>query len=269
MSNAFITFLETLLAFFSQLCFNLGMKTLPILFSYDDVKEIYPNQQGFFSFLKRSLKNGSIKQIKRGLYALVDPSTGNIYATKFQIASHLFPNSYFSYHEAIEYYGMANQSFVSVFTYLSPNRVPELEFENITYRSKKSVCNLEIIDRTKEEGIRIVSFERAIVDSIDSPSLAGGLEEVENALEFGRRFNIEAVIKLLEHYDKTYLYQKVGYLFEKHYGNKIPDDFYKLCLSKIGNKIFYLEPNSTRTKLNSKWKLMVKENIGGLPDELF
>lgn len=245
------------------------MKTLPILFSYDDVKEMYPNQQGFLSFLKRSLKNGSIRQIKRGLYALVDPSTGNIYATKFQIASRLFPNSYFSYHEAIEYYGMANQSFVSVFNYLSPNRVPELEFENIIYRSKKSGYDLEIIDHMKEEGVRVVSFERAIIDSIDSPSLAGGLEEIENALEFGRKINIEIVIKLLNHYDKTYLYQKVGYLFEKHYGNKIPKEFYKLCLSKIGHKVFYLEPNSSRAKFNAKWKLMIKENMGRLPDGLF
>lgn len=245
------------------------MKTLPILFSYDDVKEMYPNQQGFLSFLKRSLKNGSIKQIKRGLYALVDPSTGSIYATKFQIASRLFPRSYFSYHEAIEYYGMANQSFVSVFTYLSKNRVPELEFEDVIYRSKKSTYDLEILDHMKEEGIRVVSFERAIIDSIDSPSLAGGLEEVENALEFGRKLDIDVVINLLKHYDKTYLYQKAGYLFEKHYGDKMPDEFYQLCLSKIGNKVFYLEPNSSRAKLNSKWKLMVREKMGGLPDELF
>ena len=253
----------------SQLCFNLGMITLPILFSYDDVKEIYPNQQGFLSFLKRSLKNGSIKQIKRGLYALVDPSTGNIYATKFQIASSLFPNSYFSYHEALEYYGMANQSFVSIFTYLSTNRVPKLEFEDVIYCSKKSAYDLEILDRMKEEGVRVVSFERAIIDSIDSPSLAGGLEEVENALEFGYKINIDIVIQLLNHYDKAYLYQKVGYLFEKYYGDKIPDTFYKLCLSKIGTKVYYLEPKTTRAKLNSKWKLMVKENMGGLPSELY
>ena len=242
---------------------------MPILFSYADVNEMYPNQQGFLSFLKRSIRKGSIKQIKRGLYALVDPSTGSIYATKFQIASRLFPNSYFSYHEAIEYYGLADQSFVSIFTYLSSNRVPELEFDDVIYRSKKSTYDLEILDHMKEEGVRVVSLERAIVDSIDSPSLAGGLEEVENALEFGRKLNIEVVIKLLKNYDKTYLYQKVGYLFEKHYGDKIPNGFYKLCLSKIGKKVFYLESNSTKAKLNSKWKLMIKENSRKPLDELF
>ena len=245
------------------------MKTLPILFSYDDVKEVYPNQQGFLSFLKRSLKNKTIKQIKRGLYALIDPSTGKIFATKFQIASSLFPNSYFSHHEALEYYGMSNQSFISTFTYLSTNRVNDLEFEDVIYRSKKSGCDLEVIDHMKEEGIRVVSFERAIIDSIDCLSLAGGLEEVENALEFTHKINIDVVIKLLEYHNKSFLYQKVGYLFEKYYGDSVPNDFYNLCLSKIGNKVFYLEKNSVKAKLNSKWKLMIKDNKGGLPDELF
>ena len=77
------------------------------------------------------------------------------------------------------------------------------------------------------------------------------------------------MIKLLEHYNKTCLYQKVGYLFEKYYADKIPNDFYKICLSKIGNKVIYLDHNSSRAKLNSKWKLMVKENMGVLPDEIY
>ena len=90
-----------------------------MLFSYEDVKNIYPNRVGFNSFLMRSLKSGKIKQIKRGLYALVNPLTNEIYANKFQIASKLFPDSYFSYHEALEYYGLAVQSYVSSFVYIS------------------------------------------------------------------------------------------------------------------------------------------------------
>ncbi len=245
------------------------MKTLPILFSYENIKELYPNKQGFLSFLKRSLKDGLIKQVKRGLYALVDRSTGNIYATKFQIASRLFSNSYFSYHEALEYYGLVNQSFVSVFTYISPNRVPELLFNDVIYRSKKSNCDLEIVNRMMEEDVRVVSLERAIVDSIDCLSLAGGLDEVENALEHCGALKLDKIIALLNYYDKAFLYQKVGYLFEQFFGNKVPDAFYELCLSKIGSKVFYLEPNKSRAKLNSKWKLMIKDSTGGLPDDIF
>ena len=48
--------------------------------------------------------------LKKSIYALVNPSTGNIFATKFQIASHLFDDAYFSYHDALEYYGLAGMS---------------------------------------------------------------------------------------------------------------------------------------------------------------
>ncbi len=244
------------------------MKTLPILFSYDDVKALYPNTNGFYSFLKRAIKSGRIKQVKKGLYALVDPSTGGVFANKFQIASRLFDDSYFSYHDALEYYGLATQSFVSQFTYLTHVRVNPVDFDDIIYYSKISVCNLEIIDRVKENGVRVVSLERAIIDSIDNYHLGGGLDEVEMAIQASQKLNIEKIIILLEFYNKAFLYQKVGYLFEKYYGEKIPKSFYELCLSKIGTKKMYLDCTPGRTKLISKWNLIVK-NDGGLPNELF
>ena len=250
------------------MCLNYGMKTLPIIFKYEDIKEFYPNVTAFYAFVDRASKRGEIKQIKRGIYALVDPSTGNIFATKFQIASHLFDDAYFSYHEALEYYGLANQCFVSYFTYLTHVYVHDLDFGDVIYHSKKSGYDLEILNRIKEEGIRVVSLERAIVDSIDSPSLAGGLEEVEYALSNCRKLRIDKIEMLLKHYDKSFLYQKVGYLFEKHFGEEIPESFYQLCLSKIGNKINYFESHVGHSKLIHKWKLMVPLERS-MPDELF
>ena len=141
-------------------------------------------------------------------------------------------------------------------------------FEDVIYHSKKSGYDLEILNRIKEEDIRVVSLERAIVDSIDSPSLAGGLEEIEYALSDCPRLKIDKIEMLLKHYDKSFLYQKVGYLFEKHFGEEIPESFYKLCLSKIGNKINYFESKVGHSKLVLKWKLMVPLERS-MPDELF
>lgn len=243
------------------------MKQLPILFTYDDLKEAYPTAESFYAFVDRSVKNGSIKQIKRGLYALVDPSTRNIYANKFQIASRLFNDSYFSYHEALEYYGLANQSFVSTFTYLTHTYVNDLSFEGVTYISKKNLNTYLVVDRMKEEGVRVVSLERAIIDSIDSPSLAGGLEEIEYALSSLTKLNWDGVKQLLRQYNKAYLYQKVGYLFEKYFADKAPESLYEICLKHVGKKIMYFECNSGKSKLVSKWKLMVKKEDE--IDELF
>lgn len=244
------------------------MKILPTIFSYNDVSHLYPNVKNFYAFVNRAIKSGEIKQIKRKVYALVDRSTGQIYASKFQIACHLFDDAYFSYHEALEYYGLANQSFVSTFTYLTHVYVDDVDFEGIIYKSLKSPCDLQILDMFKENGIRVVSLERAIIDCINNPSYAGGLDEIENALENCRDLYIDKIVELLEYYDKAYLYQKVGYLFEKHFGNKINQCFYDLCLKKAGNKIQYFESKVGHSKLVLKWKLMVKDE-GVLPDDIF
>ncbi len=243
------------------------MKTLPILFRYDDVKGQYPNVATFRAFVVRATKRGELKQVKRGLYALVNPSSGNIFATKFQVASHLFDDAYFSYHEALEYYGLANQSFVSRFTYLTHVYVDDVDFDDVVYHSKRSWCDLEIIDRMEEEGIRVVSLERAILDSIDSPSLSGGLEEIEYALANCRKLKFDKLEILLKRLDKAVLYQKVGYLFEKVLGRDVPSSFYELCLSKTGHKIAYFEGKVGYSELVSKWKLMVPIERD-MPDEL-
>jgi predicted transcriptional regulator of viral defense system len=244
------------------------MNVIPQLFTYDEVKKLYPNVKNFYAFACRASKKGQIKQIKKGLYALVDPSTGGIYSTRFQIASHLFNDSYFSYHEALEYYGLSTQVFVSRFTYLTHVYVRDIEFEDVTYSSKKDNCDLEILNQMNEKDVRVVSLERAIVDSINNPSYAGGLEEIESALDACGDLNLDKVIKMLEYYDKAFLYQKVGYLFEKHFGDKIPDSFYQLCLSRTGNKIQYFEAKVGFAKLVLKWKLMVPKERD-VPDELF
>ena len=253
---------------FVELCLNFGMKVIPEIFTYEDVKNLYPNVKNFYAFVNRGVKKGEMKQIKKGLYALVDRTTGAIYASKFQIASRLFSDSYFSYHEALEYYGLATQSFVSYFTYLTHVYVNDLIFGENIFCSKKSVCDLEIIDRMHQNGVRVVSLERAIVDSIDNPGYGGGLEEIENALAGCRDLNLDKVIKMLEYYDKAFLYQKVGYLFEKYFGDRVPESFYQLCLSRIGNRIQYFEAKVGFAKLVLKWKLMVPTERD-FPNEIY
>ena len=55
------------------------MKQKKILFTYEDLKEEYSNKNSFNVFIFRLMKKGKVKLVKRGLYALVDPSTEYIY----------------------------------------------------------------------------------------------------------------------------------------------------------------------------------------------
>ena len=112
----------------------------------------------------------------------------------------------------------------------------------------------------KEEGIRIVTLERAIVDCIDNITLAGGLEEIEYALDDTPKLNFEDIKHILKKKDKAILYIKVGYLFERHLGNNVPSSFLKLCLSKVSKHINYLDKSLNKTKYNKKWNLIVEDD---------
>lgn len=142
------------------------------------------------------------------MYASVNLSTGNIFVTEFQIVSHLSDVAFFSCHEALEHYGIANQSFSSFFTYLTQVHVNDADFEDVIYHSKENKYDFGILDLIKEEGVRVVSLERTIVDSINVPSLAGGLEEIEYALDNSRKLRIDKIEVLLKHFEKAFLYQK-------------------------------------------------------------
>lgn len=120
---------------------------------------------------------------------------------------------------------------------------------HVTYCSKKSGCDLEILNRIREKGVRVVSLERAIVDSIDCPSLAGSLEEIEYALDSCRKLKIDKAIMRQGIMTKRSYIRKLATYLKKHYGDEIPEEFYKLCLSKIGNKINYFESKVGYSKL--------------------
>lgn len=244
------------------------MKAIPILFSNKDLQSDYPTGAAFSSFVFRAMKEGRIKQVRKGLYALVNPSSGNVFANKFQIASRAYSDAFLSYHEALEYYGLANQSFVSTCVYLTDSHARDFEFDGVLFQAKKPSIRASVLDRMTEEGIRVASLERAIVDSIDRIPLAGGMEELENALGICPKLDEKEILSLLSLFGKAILYQKVGYLFEKHFGNRYSSSFYGECLSHRGKCDFYLDCHPGNGKRVGKWRLMV-EPTEVLPNEIF
>ena len=91
---------------------------------------------------------------------------------------------------------------------------------------------------------------------------------MEYALDSCPKLKWQDVLTLLKSYNKKLLYQKVGYLFEKHFGDDAPQEFYDECLKNSGNTTVYFECKVGYAKLVAKWKLMVPEERSE-PDELF
>lgn len=237
------------------------METLPKLITKKEVIDKFENEKQYSNWIALKLKSNIYKKVRNNLYALVDPSINDIYSTKFEVASKISESSFICYHSALEYYGIANQVFSNVF-------VGSLtRFNNFVFNDNefifKSAKNIKFVNNIINEGIKVSSLEKTIVDCIDNINLAGGIEEILNALEQIKYLNEKKILEVLLDINKMVLYQKVGYLLEL-YNNQFEfsDDFFKECKTHISKKVNYLiQYEFKETELNENWKLIVPKNL--------
>ena len=63
------------------------------LFRTHEIVSDFANERSMQVKLKALMENGRIEKIKNGLYATVNPLTGDVFASRFEIASALFENA--------------------------------------------------------------------------------------------------------------------------------------------------------------------------------
>lgn len=244
------------------------MKIWPVLFTYRDVQEDFPIRKSFESCMARSVKKGRLCQIRKGLYGLNDPSTGSLMANKFQIACRLSDFSFLDYHLAIEYYGLQEQSFVSEASVSSSTRFRPVDCAGVHFSVVLSSTCLGISERMKEEGIRVVTRERLVVDCLDHPSRAGGSEKVINVLALIQGLKEEDLLSILRFYDKDFLFLKAGYFLSRYCHDKLSSSFFSECLSHRHEKKYYLGQKGLQGVSIKRWNLIVPEEKK-TPDALF
>ena len=71
------------------------------LFRTQDILENFTSARSMQAKLKSLIDVGRVAKIKNGLYATVNPLTGDIFASRFEIASALFKNACVAYHSAL------------------------------------------------------------------------------------------------------------------------------------------------------------------------
>ena len=171
------------------------METSPKLITKKEVIDKFENEKQYSNWIALKLKSKTYKKVRSNLYALIDPSTNDIYSTKFEIASKISDSSFVCYHSALEYYGIANQVFSNVL-------VGSLtKFNSFVFNDNEFICkhvkDIKFVNNIVNEGIRVSSLEKTIIDCIDNIDLAGGIEEVLNALEQIKYVNENKLLEIL------------------------------------------------------------------------
>jgi len=236
------------------------LEYIPYCFSKKDIIDNFKDKTQFDNWLRTKIKNGVIKKIHNGLYVTVD-SMRNINATKYEIACKISDSAFLCYHSALEYYGLANQVFNELVVG-SVTRFNKFDFEEITYFCKHTNNQIEINNLISEK-IKVTSIERTIIDCIDNIDLAGGIEEVLNALENVNGLNENILMHVLLNYNKVILYQKVGYIFEQYNDNlNLSNDFFNSLQLKLTNQVkYFLNNEYENVEYNDKWKLIAPKSL--------
>ena len=237
------------------------METSPKLITKKEVIDKFENEKQYSNWIALKLKSKTYKKVRSNLYALIDPSTNDIYSTKFEIASKISDSSFVCYHSALEYYGIANQVFSNVL-------VGSLtKFNSFVFNDNEFICkhvkDIKFVNNIVNEGIRVSSLEKTIIDCVDNIDLAGGIEEVLNALEQIKYVNENKLLEILKDINKMFLYQKIGFLFEL-YNNQLDlsNEFFAECKSHTSKKVnYFMQYEFKDAELNEKWNLIVPKNI--------
>lgn len=238
------------------------------VFTINEVKKLVGNEKTAYSRMERLIKNNLVKKIRKNIYSVINPATGQLVATRYQIACAITDTAYISHHSAFEYYGLANQVFYEVYV-SSETKFNHFEYDNVTYKYVSSRMNEGVFEGKNTTGVRITDMERTVVDSIRDFNKIGGIEELLNCLEGIYYLDEKKLKRYLDIYDTQGLYQRVGYLLE-HYRKEmqLSKHFIEYCKSKIGKSRRYLvnEPGN-ECFYNSEWALMVPERLFGIKDQ--
>jgi predicted transcriptional regulator of viral defense system len=226
-------------------------------FDMDRVYALTGNKNTASSLVLRLSKKGLVKKIKNNLYSCVDLATGEIIADRFQIACAIDRSAYISYHSVFEYTKLTNNKIDRI--YISCNkRFADFEFEGTRYIYVTSPFEKGVVASRQNEGIRLTTVERSIVDGIKDPDKMGGLEELLRCLSGVVYCDDAKIVEYLEEYDIRFLYQKTGYILSRFKDKlKISGYFFDHCKEKAGKSTRYLSKDANR--YCSDWKLVVPD----------
>lgn len=232
------------------------------IFTIYDVKKLTGNEKTAYSQLNRLMKKNLVKKIRKNIYSAVNPTTGQLVASRYQIACAVTPTAYISHHSAFEFFGLANQVFYEVYV-SSETKFKHFEYDHIKYRYVASRMREGVVDAKNTTGVLITDLERTVVDTIRDVNKIGGYEELLYSLEGIHYLDEKKLVRYLDLYNTQGLYQRAGFLLNQYREKlQLSEDFIEYCKDKIGKSRRYLANEARGNSFyNKEWKLMIPDGI--------
>lgn len=234
-------------------------------FTHSDVVRLTGSESAAQWQIKNYLKKGYIERVRRNLYTVISMETEQSIANRFQIASHIAVDAFVSHHSAFEFYGYANQVFYDVY-FATEKRVRQFDYDGLHYQPVVWHGNEGIVEMNN--GVRVASPERTVIDSIADFSKIGGLEELLRCIALIPVLDEVKLLSALEIYERGQLYQKTGYILENYKDElSLSSDFFAECMTHLTSSKTYLFDKQDDFVFHEKWLLYAPKDLKKFVDK--
>ncbi|HUP23189.1 MAG TPA: type IV toxin-antitoxin system AbiEi family antitoxin [Thermoanaerobaculia bacterium] len=169
---------------------------------------------------------GTLKQVERGLWAVVPPSVEpeGFEPDRFAVAAALRPDAVFCYHSALELLGAAHSEARLCTVFTRHRRRPlalrgaRIEFLRPPVALLRAERERLGVRETRRLGRRLefTGPERTLVEGFRRLDRVGGLEELVTSAEGFASLDFALLREVLEAYDEKAVWAAVGWFLERH-----------------------------------------------------
>ena len=169
-------------------------------------------------------RDGRLLAVRRGVYVRLAAGQGPADASvdPLALASRLAADATLAYHTALEALGYAQSAFERLH-FLTWTKSKSLRFQGRDYvpvraRARMRRAKELFVVRLERAGVevRCTSLERTLVDVLDRPDLAGGMEEVWRSLSAVEAVDFAVLARYAELVSRPVLTARLGYVLESH-----------------------------------------------------
>ncbi len=167
-------------------------------------------------------RDGRLLAVRRGVYVRLAAGQGglDVDVDPLALASRLAADATLAYHTALEALGYAQSAFERLhfltWSKSKPLRFHGREFVPVRPRAQLRRAKELFVVRLERAGVevRATSLERTLVDVLDRPDLAGGMEEVLRSLGAVEALDFAALERYAGLVSRPLLTARLGYVLE-------------------------------------------------------
>jgi predicted transcriptional regulator of viral defense system len=237
------------------------------LFTLGEARERYgknPHSRSILNMLHRLKHQGRVRQLTKKVYA---GALAAVPVNRYRVPAALRDDAVLALHSALEWHGVANQVFRTVY-YFSARARKDVVFENVTYhrvvtpRALARAHKDRFRTQLSPDGFLVTDRERSFVDCLLFLDYSGGVEELDKSLAMFPSFDFDAALEYLKLLRKPWLYSRLGFLLDRH-ADKLffRDTPREQFLRKLPKGVAYLSSKRPGNRWIPAWRLMVPETL--------